>query len=331
MGHIAGVNGEQIRLGSVGRPAFVALVLMAWANLAAQVTVTSTSSSYTGWQVSGAGMFDAQGDQQTGVPSADFVGFAAGTTGLNATPTADVYGAMLGADASNMYFRFRLLDQNGNKIYMGSVISVGINIQGLTAAGSPTIFVTASSTNSAATLFFQSPGTGANNSPSTTTLSNFTGNPYSSTAPLALTSGTNFSYAAATTIDGAGSNFYNPGTPAKTYNNYFLTFAVSYADLQTAVRALTGNSTVTIGASTVMSFLAVTAQTSNSLNQDIYGTSVQASNTLTTTWTALGAFSDPLFANGSRIPEPATVVQAGMFALVGLVGFIWRRRRAGVP
>lgn len=297
----------------------------------AVVNVSGASSQFESWKLaSGSTLLDVQADQQTGLTQGDVMGLAAGATGYSTTPTADVPSTMVTAGtiggADSIAFRFRMTDKNGNKTYVGSTISVGIGFAELSASGAVTIYATVESSNSGNKFFFQSGGAGLNDGPSTTTLDSgaFVGNPYSKAAPLALTTGTNWSYITDVTTLGE-INYDRTGVNGTDVNSY-ITFATTFADLQTATRALTGNATFTMNYTTEMAFVAWTSTQTNAINQDING----VSGIPTTTWSAMGAFTDYVTADGKKkpIPETSTVVQVGALLAIGLAGLYRRRRSA---
>lgn len=301
------------------------------------VSVTAPSSGFQSWMSPGGSMqTEPTADQQTGIPAADFMGVYANTLGYTPIPAINVPAAMLtagkiGAD-DYIVFRFRMVDKNGNKTYVGSALTVGLSFPDLTVAGKVTIYATVDSSQQGNKFFFQSPGAGLNESPSTTSLDGgvFAGNPYSKAAPLTL-SAFNFDYRTATTMPVPEASYDRSGTSG-TDQNSFVTFAVKFTDIQAATRALTGNSFFVFDYSTEMAFLAFTASQTNSINQDIQGTATQASNSLTTTWTSMGAFSDYVTAEGYKkpVPEAATVAQVGALLAVGLLGGYFRRRKTEV-
>lgn len=295
----------------------------------AVINVAGASSQFQTWKLaSGATLLDPQADQQTGLSPGDFMGLAAGATGYSTTPTSAVASSMVTSGKINgvdyLVFRYRMTDYNGNKNYVGSAVSVGIGFQELSGAGVTTIYATVDSKGAGQEFFFQGGGTGLNDGPSTTTLDGgvFAGNPYTKAAPLLLTSGTDWSYQKVTAI--GETNYDRTGTSG-TDENAFVTFAIKFSDLQAATRALTGNTTFTLNYATQMAFVAWTATQTQSINQDVNG----VSGIPTTTWSAMGAFTDYVDATGAKkpIPEASTVFQIGGLLFVGLAGRYWLRRK----
>ncbi len=299
-----------------------------------QIAVSDLSSTFTKVvKPDGTLLTDPFTDQQTGQKQADFISFTAGTTGVylnNASTTttisSDVPGFLLksgtiSGDATNTYlmFRFRFQDKNNTKDYQGSAVMLGAD---LTGDGKPDIIFGVDSRGTTPNLVFLEAGTGANDAPNTTTAASYT-----TTATTTLNkagSPLTFGYAAAPetyTATGGGA-----------LQNMNLTFAITYTNLQQAIRDMgtvngTNFSTFTVSASTEMAFVAYSSGQPNAFNQDIYGGNI--TNTTATTWTALGAFSSIITADGQSriIPEPATFAHTGALLLCAGALLIRRRRQ----
>lgn len=307
------------------------------------ISVSGATSQFNPWLTSTGKFFDPVFDSQGGQYYYDFLGAAAGsTTTTFSAPATDLPSSYVGTGTINgvqsLVFRFRMADKNGTKDYLGSTISVGIGFSELSAAGRTTIFATVDSTNATAKFYFQGGGTGLNDGPSTTTLDAgaFAGNPYSEKSFKSLDA-TTWSYpnsakaAAGSQTFGEGSyNLKDSKGKELVVTNTYVTFAVSFADLQAATRALTGNNTFTMTTSTEMAFVGWTSAQGNAINQDVNGTN--ASGTSTLTWSALGAFSEYVTADGKKkvVPEASTVVQVGSLIMAGMAAVVVRRRRAKV-
>jgi hypothetical protein len=170
--------------------------------------------------------------------------------------------------------------------------------------------------NRSRTVYFGTPGAGANTGPSTTTWTIDTNQ--STAVSLAV----NSTYDLVATNDG-----YNfAGT-----QDSWLTFAVSFADLQAGIRAYAGAafSNFVYDYTTKISFIAFTSTQLNALNQDLFGASKAALTNGTpenaSTWADLGAMTPQMDAFG-RVPEPATYAQLGALLLAGGI-VAWRRRK----
>jgi hypothetical protein len=306
------------------------------------ITVTDPYSAFTAVTRPGAvPMTDVSNgtlstDLQTGHNEADFISIAPNTQAyVNGSTTLSTVaqnvpgfmvtsGLLNGADAT--MFRFRFVDANNSKAYQGSYTLIGLDLN----RDSKVDFIFGVNSSSAPPVYdFLKPGTGANDGPSTTSVTKLTGGP--STAMTTSGAGQNFDYngpSASATVDNYQDQTLHP------YANAELTFAISWATLQAAIRAMgTVNgvnwSGFTVNASTGMSFIAYTTQQDNAFNEDIYGTSLNGSTT--STWAAMGAFSDDFTASGKPVPEAATVVQVGLFLLSAVGLQLWRRAKKPVP
>lgn len=272
---------------------------------ASAISVTDT----TGWNAwkttSGAVMTDPAADQQTGQGQDDFVGTL--TTGQEGFQQK---AGLLDSDPTNKYiiFRVRMGKYDSNSGFGGN-LSLGL---ALTGTGAINLVMDMQDKNGQ-TLSFASPGTGANTSPSTTSWGNFAG-------AITLTSNT-YNYQQAT--GGTVGSYTSTG-------NAWVTFAISYANLQAAVRAYAGASfsTFTMSDTTALSFIAFTSTQGNAINQDLFGTSGNMNSA--STFSSLGAGTMQMQPGGGPVPElPAFYQLAGLFA-VGLAGWFWKNRRRQV-
>jgi len=274
--------------------------------LPAQTAVTVTDN--IGWNPWAKGdltyMSDATPDQQTGQGSDDF---ASDATHGGFYQKAGTIGGV-----DNLLFRARMdkfdgADQWGN----GGNLGIGMDVNGDGAIDLIMMMSENSGNvnNRVRTLRWGDPGIGANTGPSTTT--------WTFPTQTAITLTVNSTYDVKQADDGSLLN----GTA-----DMFMSFAVSFANLQAAVRAYTPLTTFNMTYDTRMSYIAFTSTQANSLNQDLFGTTGNTSSTLT--WAQLGAITGPANAWGV-VPEPATYAQVGMFLLAaGLVAY--RRRKAAV-
>jgi hypothetical protein len=301
----------------------------------AQISVTDLTSTFSAVaKPSGGIMTDPFNDQQTGQRQSDIMSFTAGTSvyvsgsSTATTTSSDVAGFLMksgtiSGDSTNTYmmFRIRFQDSNQCKDYQGSYVMLGADLNN---DGKPDIFFGVNSTNTTPSLDFLKPGTGANTSPSTTSSASYT-----TTASLTLNKTTGsapitFNYAATP----AGDNY--TGTSGLSVQNMYLTFAISYANLQQAIRDMgtvngTNFSTFTVNSGTAFSFMVFTSQQDNAFNQDLYGGAI--TSTSTSTWSSLGAFSTQLTASGHPVPELSTIAQTGALLLVALAVVVWRKRQ----
>lgn len=276
-------------------------VLAGWSQTAVSVT---DLTGWNTWQKADLSyMSDATSDQQTGQGSDDF---ASDPTYAGFYQKAGTIGG-----TNSLLFRARMdkfdgADQWGN----GGNLGIGMDVNGDGALD--LILMMSESAGNAAnrtrTITWGDPGTGANTGPSTTS--------WTFPTQTAITLTTNTTYDVMQTTDGSLLN----GTA-----DMFLSFAVSFANLQAAVRAYTPLTTFTMTYDTRMSFIAFTTTQANALNQDLFGTTGNTSSTLT--WAQLGAITGPANAWGV-VPEPATYAQVTMFLFAG--GLVAYRRRKRV-
>lgn len=247
-------------------------------------------------------MSDPVLDRQTGQGADDF---ASDATHAGFYQKAGTIG---GAD--HLLFRARFdkfdgADQWGN----GGNFGVGMDVNG-DGALDLILMMSESAGNSAnrtRTITWGDPGTGANTGPSTTS--------WTFPTQTAINLTVNTTYDAIQAGDGSLIN----GTA-----DLFLSFAVSFANLQAAVRAYTPYTAFNMTYDTRMSYIAFTSTQSNSLNQDLFGTNGNTNSALT--WAELGAITGPANAWGV-VPEPATYAQVTMLLFAGgLVAY--RRRKA---
>ena len=262
--------------------------LVACAALPAQTAISVTDA--TGWNAwttgDGTIMSDAAGDQQTGQGQDDFVGDG---THVGFMQKAGTIG---GTDSIAWRVRMNKYDNKG----FGGSLELGMDLDGDGAIE----LIMKMTDKSGQALTFATPGTGANDSPSTTTWGTFAGS-------LALGAST-YNYQQA----GDGSTFSGTG-------DAFVTFAISFANLQNAVRTYAGTefASYTLDYSTRISFIAFTS------TQDLFGTTGNLGSTAT--FSSLGAGTGAMNANGI-VPEPSTYAQVGVFLLAG--GWVaWRRSR----
>lgn len=271
-----------------------ALALGLWATAHGQISVTDT----TGWnawtnKLTGGIITDAPSDQQTGQGQDDFVG--------NTTYAAfqQKAGQINGVDS--IIFRARM-DTYDTQHGFGGMLTLGLDLDG---NGTLDLLVQADDKSQTKGVWFAQPGTGANDAPSTTTWGNFAGK-------ITFNSST-YNYQQA----GDGSTFN--GTP-----DAFVTFAISFADLQNGIRTYAKGafSNYTLTYASLISYIAFTTTQGNAINQDLLG--VPKNYSTSTTYANLGALTPQISAWG-QVPEPATYAQLGALLLAG--GFVaWRRR-----
>ena len=291
------------------------LVLTTAALLAVGVTARAQSFSvsdptrlnistyyWTPLTVAGSGgnfMSDPAADQQTGQYADDFVGTAT-------NPGFFIrFGQINGTDS--VAFRIvenKVYSSQGTPTFTGQA-SIGMDADG---NGSIDIVFTAIGKNQGNGINWQAPGTGANVSPSTTTLG----------TPTLITgfNASNFDYRP---VD---ATIYPGWTQVTTDPDAVLTFALTLTQINTALAAV-GQAPVT--SSTLLRFIAFTSTQTNAINQDIYGSSgISGAVRFDAPGGGFTEFTD---FTGRPVPEPSTYVSLGVLLGVGLVVRARLRRR----
>lgn len=302
----------------------VLLAILLPAVLSAQAVISvADTSGWTPWTTASNQivMTDPTNDQQTGQNTDDFVGNAT-TFGFQQKA-----GTIGGTDYMLFRARFSQFTAVNKFGSNGGNLGLGIDADN---NGSIDLITMLSSTGGATptvTIRFGTPGAGANTGPSTTTWTfptqtSISPTYYNTTTPNPTTA--TYYLQDATLVDGV--NFASGSSGSG--NDAWLTFGVSFAQLQDAIRTyskpFTGSSTFTFSYDTRMSFIAYTSTQDNALNQDLYGTSGNTSSS--SSWSTLGSITPPIGANGA-VPEPATYVQVGVFLLTGALLLHRRRNR----
>lgn len=261
----------------------------------------STTYYWTPLTIAGSGgafLTDPQLDQQTGQIEDDLIGSTVDPGFLMR------FGQIEGQDA----VAFRLIENKpmlsrGVPTFSGQV-SVGMDADG---TGSLDIVFTAIGKNQGKGINYQAPGTGTNDSPSTTTLG----------SPVLITTFTslNFDYRL---VD---ATIYPGYTQTGTDPDAVLTFAITLAQVNAALAAVNQPA---IGPSTLVRFIAFTSTQTNAINQDIYG-SAGISGAVRFDAPG-GGFTEFTDLTGQPVPEPSTMV--GVAALMGVGLWVrWRRER----
>ncbi|HEV2804972.1 MAG TPA: hypothetical protein VGW57_08595 [Chthoniobacterales bacterium] len=303
----------------VFRPAFKALIVavaVAAAAIPARATVVDLNAPTTAWtpiQYSNNNP-DPSNDQQTGSPEGDIVGNAAHPSvytmfGDGGTPSLT---------DGTLGFRIRL-GADTNPSGFKTALFVGIDAN---SDGKLDLFLGVNNSGSADTVGIWNPGTGANVSPSTTSM---VANPLSSYAPTAsnyswslVTTTIDPSVGTATDLDGGGQT------------DYFLGFAIPFTDVVAQLAA----AGITFDQNSTLTYVIATATQANSLNQDLNGVAGSVNSSLT--WSQLGVLSNPMTAGGlAAVPEINPALCVGLFLVaVGLQRRLSRRttpKRQAVP
>ncbi len=168
---------------------------------------------------------------------------------------------------------------------------------------------------SSAQILIRDAGKSANDSPSTTSISNTDTFSYA-------TNGTNFSWQAVSQANDPGVTLIDLDSAKGT--DYFVSFLIPYADLVAAASGLGVDADYNDTKS--ISYVAMTGTQNNALNADFNALN-KAETSSTETWKALGAVSPELNADGTiAVPEPSSY--AAIFGGIAL-GLVLIRRRQG--
>lgn len=275
------------------------------------ITVGDTTGWNPWYTSSGAVMIDPQNDQQTGQHTDDYVG---DSTHYGMMQKA---GTISGTDY--VMFRFRFDDFAGADKFGGNGgnVGLGLDLDGNGSIDVMMVMVESSGNvnNRTRTVYWGTPGAGANTGPSTTTWT------------IDTNQSTAYSLTVNTTYDLVATN---DGYNFATTQDSWLTFAVSFSAMSAGISTYaSGFSGFNYTYSSQIAYIAFTSTQTNALNQDLFGaskaalTSGSADNSMT--WAQLGAITPLVSASGSRVPEPATYLQLGAFALAGLA--LYQRRR----
>lgn len=276
----------------------LAALIFGGGNAFATMSVTDTTGWNSWYTASGTLMTDPLSDQQTGQGQDDFVGGFKQQAGY------------LASDPTNEYIMWQTqMNKYSSKGFNGN-LELGMDFNNDGKVDLIMMLQDKSVGNTQVQTFsFATPGTGANDGPSTTTWGNFAGS-----ITLAASA---YNYAAVPITD----------TQYGTNTNSYVTFAISYANLQAAIRAYAGASysSFVVDDYTGISFIAFTSTQGNAINQDLFGTSGNTNSS--STFASLGAGTSFIRPGGGPVPEPAAAYQLGGLLGVGLIGWAWRKRR----
>ena len=284
-------------------PLSLTAVLLTQSASPGQIAVNAPTSPQWSQISYGSSIPDPYQDEQATAEDSDIIGNAANAAFYKAFWDGGTPGA--GTDGE-MGFRVRMA---GDKTPAGFNHQMFVGFD-LNANGSMDLFLGANS----AELTLRAPGSGANTSPSTTTISN---SPFYTAAATPLT----YDWSPVTAaLDPAATGFNLDGQTGGSSNHtdHFLSFKLSFAEF---VRAA-GLAGYSINDATPLSMVFATATQSNSLNQDLGGVSGGVSSALT--WSALGALSRSYSAaSAAPVPEPEALSLSALSCAVLLM----RRRR----
>ncbi len=241
--------------------------------------------------------FDFLDDQQTGAKAGDIVGNGPNPGFLT---SFDPEGAASNKDGI-LSFRVRLDDAGGNTAnpQFDRVLWVGIDAD---VNGSIDVFVGVSRSGSTNSLGVYAPGSGANTSPSTTTINS---TPYYSETLSSL----NYDYRQVGAGDGGTTIDLTSTTSGDV--DWYVSFRVPF----NSVTAFLDQPSVGIHITDTspLRYISATSTQANSLNQDLGG--VNGGVNSSTTWEVLGGFTPVVYASGKPVPEPESLLLAGLAAL----------------
>lgn len=257
----------------------------------------------TVWTVLG-NNFDDLADQQTGSQAGDIVG-----TGVNHGffVTFNNNGASSSTDGT-LGFRLRLDAAGGTikKPAFDRVAWIGIDAD---IDGDIDTFLGLNLQGSQASIGIYAPGSGLNNSPLTTSVSNTAYRTY------ALAS-SNYNFRAVDYLtDGGTTNDITSNTTGDP--DHYVSFMVPFTDV---VSFLSGKS-IALNDQSPMRYVLATSTQTNSLNQDLGG--INGGLNSSSTWSQLGGFTSIVNASGTVIPEPSVA----MAMLISQFFLLLHRRR----
>ena len=280
----------------------IVMITLGMIPLCKAATVSASSNE---WIVM-AGNYDFLADQQTGSPASDIVGsgvnhglFVTFNDNGNTSKTDGFWG-----------FRLRLDAAGGtkNSPAFDRVAWIGIDAD---LSGSIDVFLGLNLHGSNREIGIHAPGTGANNSPSSTSI----------TATPAVVYGLttdNYNHRPVDYLtDGGDTNDVTTATIDDP--DYYVSFMVPFADV---VGFLAGRpEPVAIDDESPLRFVVATSTQTNSLNQDLGAINGGVNSSVT--WEQLGGFTPTISTSGQPVPEPAS----GMMAVGALALSVLRRRR----
>lgn len=293
------------------RNAFLPLsvALAAFASPApAAISITSATSLWTAITYADPNAADPSLDQQTGTVEGDIVGNAAHPSLYTIFDDGGTPGVLTDGEIG---FRLRL-GGDASPSGLKTVVWVGIDAN---ADGKVDLFAGALEDSD---IGYYPAGTGANTSPSTTSI--VSSNPYFEVAVSTL----NFDFSPVTsTNDPTATNFNLDGGSGggANHTDQFVSFKLSFASLVTAVNGLGLSNLGTFNQDSPLRFIAATSQQANALNQDLNG--INGGVNSAATWTELGGFTKPFTVDGvAVIPEPSALI------FLSTIGLLWGFRRS---
>jgi hypothetical protein len=260
------------------------------------------------------GNYDQIADQQGNI-GGDIVGSG---TNFGLFMTFNDNGSALSTDGT-LGFRIRLdvATPPANKPVFDRAAWIGIDAD---LNGSVDVFIGVNQSGSAASLGIYGTGSGANTSPSTTTISSTPYNNPTNTNPDYIIGANNFNFRAVDfgpTKDGGTTNDVTTATSGDP--DFYVSIMVPFAD----VVGFLATKSININDQTALRYVAATSTSGNNLNQDLGG--VNGGTGSTSTWEALGGFTQVVNSSGTVVvPEPTST---SLFAFAALTVVATRRKR----
>jgi hypothetical protein len=258
--------------------------------------VDSPSTSWTAISF-GVVQPDPVHDQQTGQQEGDIVGNLLNPAIYTYFDDNDTPSLLDGV----LYFRGRLGGEESPTGYSRAFF-VGVEATG---DGALDVFIGVDNSGSNDIIGIWDAGSGANTSPSTTSIA-------SSAFATYTENSSNYSWRAVSlATDGVSTTDVDGGTSG---TDYLLSYAVPFADVVSFFSTVKG---VAVNETSTFHYVFATATQANSLNQDLGGISGGVNSDLT--WSSLGILSSPV-----AVPEPGSAV-----LLIAGLGILLRRKTHG--
>ncbi len=246
---------------------------------------------------------DFADDQQTGITEADIVGDLANPAFYT------IFDDQGNADPSDDQIGFRVrLGADKNPLGFEHFFAVGLDVD---LDGALDLFLGVDNSGNSDALGIFDAGTGANTSPSTTSIVSMELVSYTETAA-------NYAFEPVTLTNDPAPTVLDMDADGNT--DHFLSFVIPFADV-VAQLGLPG-----FGPNSAVRYVAGTSTQPNALNQDLGGPDGGTSSSLT--WEQLGAVSDTFTASGQPVPEPDSAALLAM-GLVLLAAARPRRHGGG--
>ncbi len=246
------------------------------------IVLAGPNTQWKAVRFAGTNQFDYPSDTQAGAADLDLVGNL-----IHPVLYTQYYDAGTAGSVSDDTIGFRARIGNpSSQTDLGSVLLVGIDGN---TDGRIDLFVSADGRNNGRQVRIWSPGSAANNSPATTSI----------TAPTNQKSYafnvSNFVALSVSSVsDPAAGSSLNADLNADSRNDILASFNLPFVDVQSEMLRISG---VTIGPDTALRYVLITLTQNNSINGDIAG--INGGTSSSATYESLGLFSDTISANNT--------------------------------